>query len=1142
MPLNPNKKSKVQDQQNTTSEKFWWTAKMLAIAGVTAGGLYLSWQAILPVLAALSQARARQGDFNPAFNTPEARFGGPNTGFCLPPYIEVETLSQNSLLSNAAPAFAMRDPSTGQSVTVWPELDPVSLVARLNGAAHDDLNFQTRPNTLISRLSTSVSEPTIVPNTKGYTLAWTGATGGSQQVYYQFINGNATLSDPLSVELPASSIGDNFNSAPSVTTLSNEKDFVTVFGTRYANANLMDTDYQLSTEQVINGVAQGTEILFTDTSFSSAGIPVYLYFKHPSLITQNNIQTVFYDSNLLGQHALPTYSNEIRYISSPGTVMNSDGVSITAANFGTANYQFAYPAALVLPGNSKVAVAYLGKLKTAPANNYNVYIQLLKNGSLALNGNPIQLPLVTAGNCAPVLVNTPYGFGVFTSVGNGTTTPPQAYFMGFNANGTVVVPPVQISPSTNAQSYVTGAVAANGNMIVRWRETVGSHYEIRGTVRTPQMQIVVPNGQAYTENVPFNLGFGLTTPISLPNGTSTQVTLSVPAGSGCLSISDLLPAPGNVTASPDNTQLTIQTSGATLSEALVNMNLNLGCVQYIPALNSNATVTVSVSAQLANAAPVNNTITLPGIHVYYPSVWAAEPSFSVGQGATIEITPSDFNATNVDEGVLVYTVSNVQHGSFISVPDRTLPMDYPGTVVTEFSQSDISNGLIRFRQDRTVVEPTFSVAIKGPGGITTAPVKGNVDLFLDPVPVINPSNLIVVNQGERLIFSAQSLNATDLGTGPEDLSYSILSQSNDLTFQYRASNTSAWINFPNPKAIQFTQEQINQGLISILQDGTTFARTGFSYQVADLLDFTSSAVNANLLMNPTPVWTANTVVFTELNRAKTLKSTEIAVQDGGPAIQVEITITQATGCTLSRGSVDLAIGDSFTQDEVNNGRIQITAQSDKPRLSLQAKDQYGAQASTQVDTSYQPNLAAVSGSQKNPLPTIIGTSISGASLLIGIGYKAYTIYKERQKSIRICPLGRLLRNELGLSGLNDFDSKEGIQFVQTVNAIDAQLAGQGVTYAALPYDRQELLAKKLAEYFESEQGSDYIVTKRSLESLKENHWVCTAYLTKCGDMVSSPKMLDHARVKSNAYSIASKVAELYRGALAEKSTHQIEMI
>jgi hypothetical protein len=334
---------------------------------------------------------------------------------------------------------------------------------------------------------------------------------------------------------------------------------------------------------------------------------------------------------------------------------------------------------------------------------------------------------------------------------------------------------------------------------------------------------------------------------------------------------------------------------------------------------------------------------------------------------------------------------------------------------------------------------------------------------------------------------------------------------------------------------------VNQGLIGIVQDGTSFD-TRFSYEVSNPYGLTSEAVNADIIFNTSPLWIARSITFTALNQAQTLTPSQINVADSSPASQLQLVIQEASGCTLTAGSTTLAVGDSFFQSDVDNGKIQFSAQSETTVLKLNAVDQYNAQTSATINMDYKPDLAANSSHQpKNTLPTILGTSISGASFVVGVAYKAYTIYKERQKSIRICPLGRLLRDELGLSGLSDFDSKDGIQFVQSINAIDAQLAGQGVTYTALPHDRQQLLAEKLAEYFESAQGSHYILTTRSLDSLKQNHYVCTAYLTKCGDAISSPKILDHAEVKANASTIASKVAEMYRGALSKKSTQAFEM-
>ena len=202
--------------------------------------------------------------------------------------------------------------------------------------------------------------------------------------------------------------------------------------------------------------------------------------------------------------------------------------------------------------------------------------------------------------------------------------------------------------------------------------------------------------------------------------------------------------------------------------------------------------------------------------------------------------------------------------------------------------------------------PTYTVTV---GGTNTPPtIVNNSATYLEGVTATTVANT--------------ALSATDGEQSAAQLTFTLSSiPANGTVFK---SGTPLAINGT------FTQADVDSNLITYTHNGSETTSDSFNFTVSDGVGGSvNSTFNVTITpVNDTPTLTNNTglggVVF---NTTAPIASANLLVSDvDNTAAQIQYTLTSVPTGTLTRtGTGALSIGSTFTQDDINTGKLSYTA-------------------------------------------------------------------------------------------------------------------------------------------------------------------------------------------------------------------------
>jgi hypothetical protein len=172
----------------------------------------------------------------------------------------------------------------------------------------------------------------------------------------------------------------------------------------------------------------------------------------------------------------------------------------------------------------------------------------------------------------------------------------------------------------------------------------------------------------------------------------------------------------------------------------------------------------------------------------------------------------------------------------------------PSTVITTFTQQQINDEQIQFIQDGGTVAPSYMVSVSD-GIITTTPTAATVIFNAAPILV---NNQLTVNQGQTIVLTSAMLNATDMNNTPAHLTYIITSLTHGKFIL---------IDDPDTAITRFTQQQVNDGQVQFIHDGSAVAPSYMvsvsdgsitTTSIAASISFTKVSLS-NVITPPTPV-------------------------------------------------------------------------------------------------------------------------------------------------------------------------------------------------------------------------------------------------------------------------------------------------
>ena len=284
-------------------------------------------------------------------------------------------------------------------------------------------------------------------------------------------------------------------------------------------------------------------------------------------------------------------------------------------------------------------------------------------------------------------------------------------------------------------------------------------------------------------------------------------------------------------------------------------------------------------------------------------------------GSTTTISNSLLQVSDPDNTAsqLVYTIQSESTGL---LKNNGTTLHASGT----FSQADLDNNLVTYTAPASGSSDSFSFTVSDGAGGSIASTTFSISLSAgNTSPIIATNNGLTVNEGASGAITTARLQVTDSEQGPASLTYTI----GNLPAHGLLKRNGSSLNANDT----FTQSDIDNGLITYLHDGGETTSDSFSFTVSDGAGGTIGSTTFNITVlpvNDAPTLTTNAgLTVAEGASATPITSSMLLVSDvDNTSAQLNYTVTVLpTGGTLAKNGGALNVNDTFTQDDINNGRI-----------------------------------------------------------------------------------------------------------------------------------------------------------------------------------------------------------------------------
>ena len=234
-------------------------------------------------------------------------------------------------------------------------------------------------------------------------------------------------------------------------------------------------------------------------------------------------------------------------------------------------------------------------------------------------------------------------------------------------------------------------------------------------------------------------------------------------------------------------------------------------------LESAPSVTAQLTVFLTNQAPTLDQNTL-----------------QIDEGGSKTLSTADLSASDVDDPVsaISITASNVQHGQF----ER---LSAPGLAITNFTQSEILAGDIRFVHDGGEAPPTYSITVSD--GALNTPVTPATIIFtpVNDAPTITLNQLSIEQDGSVTLSVGENVGASDPDNTNDELSYQV---SNLTGGRFELASS------PGVAINSFSAADLIAGKIKFIHDGGSAAP---SYEIT-VSDGSANSNPSTATINFTP--------------------------------------------------------------------------------------------------------------------------------------------------------------------------------------------------------------------------------------------------------------------------------------------------
>jgi probable HAF family extracellular repeat protein len=226
-------------------------------------------------------------------------------------------------------------------------------------------------------------------------------------------------------------------------------------------------------------------------------------------------------------------------------------------------------------------------------------------------------------------------------------------------------------------------------------------------------------------------------------------------------------------------------------------------------IDPSRTVTWVVSDAIDSSTPATATL---GIAT--PPTLVSDNPLAVEIGATATITSSLLAASDSDNSNAQLTYTVVTGPSFGTLLKN-------GSTTASFTQADIENGLIAYRENGSrVSSDSFTFYVSDPTGRTTN-TAFQFQIF-SPPPTLVTDNPLDLEIGATAAITPSVLAASDAHYSNAELTYEVV---NGPSFGSLLKN--------GLTAVSFTQADIDNGLITYRENGSRVSSDSFTFYVSD---------------------------------------------------------------------------------------------------------------------------------------------------------------------------------------------------------------------------------------------------------------------------------------------------------------------
>ncbi|MBD2120122.1 ELWxxDGT repeat protein [Trichocoleus sp. FACHB-262] len=246
----------------------------------------------------------------------------------------------------------------------------------------------------------------------------------------------------------------------------------------------------------------------------------------------------------------------------------------------------------------------------------------------------------------------------------------------------------------------------------------------------------------------------------------------------------------------------------------------------------------------------------------------------------------------------------------------------------------------------------------------------NINFGANAVPTLRINQGLTLNEGDSVTLTASQLQVTDTDNNAAQLVYTLKEASNQGILKLNGVLVGT--------NQTFTQEDIDSDRLSYQHNGKPYSVgiDQFSFSVVDAAGNTLRDNSFQIAVNPlndAPIITKNTGRTVRPGQTVTISNFSLLVTDEEtPATQIIYTLNQLpTEGILSFNNVALAAGQTFTQDDINGGRL--TYQNTSGEVSSDRFDFSVTDGATTLNSSFALEVVTSGGS-----PTIVRDIDPGA--------------------------------------------------------------------------------------------------------------------------------------------------------------------